>query len=176
MNFVSTVSYTTKRNTKSATLQMESNWYTIGLKNCASKDTCMIENITVLASVNWLITVSSSVGLKTFTIRQLMWFAARKYVKSLSQNLVEIHLDQEGEDEPGGSHTELDDLLAEDVPATAGVDATDGGSETHDVDEGEVIVTEDVITAGVVGDHMKGINSKKGKQKKTKTSLNKLLF
>lgn len=89
---------------------------------------------------------------------------------------MEIHLDQEGEDEPGGSHTELDDLLAEDVPATAGVDATDGGSETHDVDEGEVIVTEDVITAGVVGDHMKGINSKKGKQKKTKTSLNKLLF
>ena len=51
-NFVSTVSYTTKRSTKSATLQMESKWYTIGLKSCASKDTCMIENITVLASIN----------------------------------------------------------------------------------------------------------------------------
>ena len=64
---------------------------------------------------------------------------------------MEIRLDQEGEEEPGGSHTELDALLAEDVPATAGVGATDDGSEPHDVNEGEIDVLVDV---GVVGDHM----------------------
>ena len=67
---------------------------------------------------------------------------------------MEIRLDQEGEEEPGGSHTELDAFLAEDVPATAGVGAADGGSETHDVDGGEIAVPEDVIAAGVEGDHM----------------------
>ena len=152
-NFVSTVSYTTKRSTKSATLQMESNWYTMGLKNCAAKDTCMIENITVLASVNWLITVSSSVGMETSTIMQLTWFAARKYVRSLSQKLLEVRLDQE-EEKQGGSHTELDALLAQDVPATAGVPGTDGMSETHDVDKEEIVVQEDVTAAGVVEGHM----------------------
>ena len=64
---------------------------------------------------------------------------------------MEIRLDQEGEEEPGGSHTELDALLAEDVPATAGAGATDGESEPHDVNEGEIDVLVDV---GVVGDHM----------------------
>ena len=67
---------------------------------------------------------------------------------------MEIRPDQEGEEKQGDSHTELDALLAQDVPVTAGVHAADGASETHDVGKEETVIPEDVIAAGVVGGHM----------------------
>ena len=78
---------------------------------------------------------------------------------------MEICPDQEGEEKQGGSHTELDEILAQDVPGTAGVHAADGGSKKHDVDKEDVItadggsethdvVPEGVIAAGIVGSHM----------------------
>ena len=67
---------------------------------------------------------------------------------------MEICPDQEGEEKHGGSHTELDALLAQEVPATAGVHAADDGSETHEITREEIVVPEDVTATGVAGGQM----------------------